>query len=183
MRTSNIDSDLIVRLRKDNHDSFQKLFERYSIPLFKFALSYLKSKEIAEGVVQEVFMKIWKNRKKLKADTSFQSYLFTIALNVIRKKFNSLARLNELKHDILNDFSSHKSNFDDNDRYQFLLDKLDELVRRMPEKRKQVFVKKKLEGKSLKEISTELAITTKTVEYHITEAMKFLKQEFEKFHI
>ncbi len=183
MRTSNIDSDLIVRLRKGNHDSFQKLFERYSIPLFKFSLSYLKAKEVAEGVVQEVFMKIWENRKNLKTDTSFQSYLFTIALNIIRKKFNSLAKQNELKNKILINFSRHKSNFNDRDDYQFFLDKLDELIQQMPEKRRQVFVKKKLEGKSLKEISTELAITTKTVEYHITEAMKFLKQRFEEYQI
>jgi RNA polymerase sigma-70 factor (ECF subfamily) len=44
-------------------------------------------------------------------------------------------------------------------------------------------LKKKIEGKSLKEIAEELNITAKTVEYHITEAMKFLKQEFEKLRI
>ncbi|MDD4189789.1 MAG: sigma-70 family RNA polymerase sigma factor, partial [Mangrovibacterium sp.] len=61
--------------------------------------------------------------------------------------------------------------------------KLNELISRMPEKRRQVFIKKKFEGKSLKEIAEELDITPKTVEYHITEAMKFLKQEFEKFRM
>ena len=53
----------------------------------------------------------------------------------------------------------------------------------MPEKRRQVFIKKKIEGKSLKEIAEELSITSKTVEYHITEAMKFLKKEFEKHQV
>jgi RNA polymerase sigma-70 factor (ECF subfamily) len=53
----------------------------------------------------------------------------------------------------------------------------------MPEKRREVFVKKKLEGKSLQEIADECSITPKTVEYHITEAMKFLKDKFGKFHL
>jgi RNA polymerase sigma-70 factor (ECF subfamily) len=53
----------------------------------------------------------------------------------------------------------------------------------MPEKRRQVFIRKKLEEKSLKEIAAELDITVKTVEYHITEAMKFLKSEFEKLQV
>lgn len=179
----NTESELIIGLKKDNHDSFQKIFERYNIPLFKFSLSYLKSKEAAEDVVQEVFITIWKNRKELKTDTSFKSYLFTIALNVIRKQFNKLAKLRECQHDILINLSIHKSDFDDNPDYQTLLNKLDEFISRMPEKRKQVFIKKKIEEKSLKEISQELLITTKTVEYHITEAMKFLKLEFEKLHI
>ncbi|WP_394697582.1 RNA polymerase sigma factor [uncultured Sunxiuqinia sp.] len=60
------------------------MFDHYSKILFQFSISYLKSKESAEEVVQEVFIKIWDNRKKLKTDTSFKSYLFTIALNSIR---------------------------------------------------------------------------------------------------
>ena len=185
MRTkkSNTESELIIGLKKNDHYSFQKIFERYSKPLFQFSLRYLKSKEAAEDVVQEVFIKIWNNRKSIKTDTSFQSYLFTIALNTIRKHFNKLSKLNKIKHDILIDFSKNKFGFDDNPDYQSLLDKLNELINRMPEKRRQVFIKKKIEEKSLKEIAKELSITTKTVEYHITEAMKFLKQEFGKLKV
>ena len=174
---------MISGLKKDNHDSFRALFELYSQPLFQFSVKYLKSAEAAEDVVQEVFTKIWKNRKELKTDTSFKSYLFTIALNSIRKQFNKLSRLNQAKHDILFDFSQNKPVFDESEDYQSLLDKLNELINQMPEKRKQVFVKKKLEEKSIKEIAHELDVTPKTVEYHITEAMKFLKKEFGKLQI
>ncbi len=182
-RRSNDEIFLIIGLKKNDHRSFQKLFELYSNPLFQFSLSYLKSKEVAEDVVQEVFLKIWKNRKKLKTTTSFQSYLFTIALNTIRKHFNKVSKQNEIKHDILKEFSNNKLEFDDQSDFQLLVDKLSELISLMPEKRKQVFMKKKFEEKSLKEISAELSITTKTVEYHITEAMKFLKNGFEKLQV
>lgn len=178
-----IESGLVKGLKKDNHDSFKELFNLYSKPLFQFSLRYLKSKEAAEDVVQEVFAKIWNKRKELKTDTSFKSYLFTIALNSIRKQFKKLTRLNELKHDILLDFSKNKLNFDYKDDYKLLIDKLDEYINKMPDKRKYVFVKKKLEEKSLKEIADELNISTKTVEYHISEAMKFLKKEFEELRI
>ena len=179
----NNEKDLISGLKKDNHDSFRALFELYSQPLFQFSVKYLKSAEAAEDVVQEVFTKIWNNRKELKTDTSFKSYLFTIALNSIRKQFNKLSRLNQAKHDILFDVSQNKPVFDESEDYQSLLDKLNELINQMPEKRKQVFVKKKLEEKSIKEIALELDVTPKTVEYHITEAMKFLKKEFGKLQI
>ncbi len=179
----NLDHELITRIKKDDHDSFQKLFERYSVPLFRFSFSYLKSKEVAEDVVQEVFMKVWNNRKSIKSNTSFQSYLFTIALNVVRKHFNKLSRNNELKHNILLDLAENKEEFDDRNGYQFLTDKLDEFIKLMPDKRREVFIKKKIEEKSLKEIAEECEITTKTVEYHITESMKFLKREFEKLQV
>ena len=178
-----IESGILKELKKGDHAAFEEIFERYSKPLFQFSLNYLKSKEAAEDIVQEVFIKIWNNRREIKTDTSFQSYLFTIALNSVRKYFNKISRLNEIRHDILIDFSRMKSEFDDRSDYQALLDKLDELIRQMPEKRREVFIKKKIEEKSLKEISEELNITTKTVEYHISEAMKFLKKEFEKLQV
>ncbi|VAW20864.1 RNA polymerase ECF-type sigma factor [hydrothermal vent metagenome] len=177
------DNKLLKKFKKGDHESFEKIFNLYSKSLFRFSLSYLGSKEAAEDVVQEVFLKIWNNRKGIKLGTSFKSYLFTITLNSIRKHFNKLSRSNELKHDILYDFSENKPGFDGHPGYQELLDKLDDLIKQMPEKRKEAFVKKKIEGKSLKEISEELGVSTKTVEYHITEAMKFLKTEFDKLRI
>jgi RNA polymerase sigma-70 factor (ECF subfamily) len=101
----------------------------------------------------------------------------------VRKYFNKLAKVNTVKHDILQSFSGNIENFNNDSNFQLLLDKLDELIEQMPEKRKQVFVKKKIEEKSLKEIAEELSITPKTVEYHITEAMKFLKNEFEQLNV
>ncbi len=183
IQRADIDSKLITGLKKDNHDSFQKLFEFYSVPLFKFAIGYLKSREITEDLVQEVFLKIWDNRRNIKTNTSFQSYLFTIALNAVRKYFNKLSQQNDYKHQIVIELSNNNYDLDKNLDYESLLDKLDEFITKMPEKRREVFIKKKYEEKSLKEIAEELSITTKTVEYHITEAMKNLKTEFEKLNL
>jgi len=177
------ETELLSELKRGNHTSFEKIFELYSKPLYRFSLNYLKSKEAAEDVVQEVFIKIWDNRKEIKRDTSFQSFLFTIALNSVRRHFNRLSRLNDIKHDILLDFAASETGFDDRPGYQELLDKLHDYIERMPEKQKEVFIRKKLEEKSIKEIAEELAITPKTVEYHITGAMKFLKAEFKKLKV
>lgn len=180
---ANIDSVLITGLKKDNHDSFQKLFEYYSVPLYKFAFGYLKSRDLTEDLVQEVFLKIWNNRKEIKIDTSFQSYLFTIALNAVRKYFNKVSQLNDYKHQVLVDLSNNQNDFDKINDYESLLNKLDEFISQMPEKRREVFVKKKIEQKSIREIADELSISVKTVEYHITEAMKYLKIEFGKHNL
>ncbi|MGV8134924.1 MAG: RNA polymerase sigma factor [Mangrovibacterium sp.] len=177
-----LESGILKELKKGDHAAFERVFEHYSKQLYLFSFSYLKSKDTAEDIVQEVFLKIWNNRASIKTDTSFQSYLFTIALNAVRQHFNKLSGLNEIKHDILISFSNQKQEFDNRDDYQALLDRLDTLIGQMPEKRRVVFIKKKIEGKSMKEISEELDIAVKTVEFHISEAMRFLKGEFEKSH-
>ncbi len=178
-----IEPKILKELKKGNHTAFEEVFNHFSKQLFQFSLKYLKSEQAAEDIVQEVFLKIWNNRESIKTDTSFQSYLFTITLNAVRQHFNKLTRINELKHDILFDFSESKPGFDDRSDYQMLLDKLDELINQMPEKRRTVFIKKKIEEKTMKEIADELNISVKTVEFHISEAMKFLKTEFEKFQV
>ena len=182
-REINIETALLKGLKRSDHECFQNLFAKYSQPLYRFSLSYLKSTDAAEDVVQEVFMKIWRKRKEIDTTKSFQSYLFTIALNVIRKQFNKLSESNRLKHDLLISFAENKESFDEKDDFREMVDKLAEMIQQMPEKRREIFRMKKLEGKSQKEIAEKFNITTKTVEYHITEAMKFLKQEFDKFRV
>jgi len=176
----NIETALLKGLKRSDHECFQNLFAKYSQPLYRFSLSYLKSTQAAEDVVQEVFLKIWRKRKEIDTTKSFQSYLFTIALNVIRKQFNKLSASNQLKHDLLISFAENKDTFEEKDDFSEMVNKLEELIQQMPERRRKIFRMKKLEGKSQKEIAEKFDITPKTVEYHITEAMKFLKNEFDK---
>ena len=182
MSTKNLNSDpaLLKGLKKGDHACVRQLFGQYSQPLFRFSFSYLKSKEAAEDVVQETFIKIWNKRKDIDTKKSFQSYLFTIALNTVRKQFNKLAEENQVKHDVLASISGNPEKMDDQDNFEELLDQLAALISEMPEKRRMIFERKKLQGKSQKEIAEEFHISVKTVEYHITEGMKFLKEEFEK---
>ena len=176
----NIETALLKGLKRSDHECFQNLFAKYSQPLYRFSLSYLKSTQAAEDVVQEVFLKIWQKRKDIDTGKSFQSYLFAIALNVIRKQFNKLSASNQLKHDLLISFAENKDTFEEKDDFSEMVNKLEELIQQMPERRRKIFRMKKLEGKSQKEIAEKFDITPKTVEYHITEAMKFLKNEFDK---
>jgi len=85
------DQQLVQLLQKGNVAAFDSLFEVYSQRLFGFAFKYFKNETDAEELVQEVFVKVWENRQTLKSELSFRSYLFTIALNQIRKHFNKKA--------------------------------------------------------------------------------------------
>jgi RNA polymerase sigma-70 factor (ECF subfamily) len=185
LKTTNLQTEqkLIALLQKGSMAAFEGLFEQYSQKLYRFSFSYLKSESEAEDVVQEVFLKIWENRSSLKTETSFQSYLFTIAFNSIRKSFNKKARQNQFHADLLDFLSVDNLSLETHPDYEALLSKLELLIDQMPERRKEIFLKRKKEGMSVRNIAETMNISPKTVENQITEAMNYLKKEFGKDQI
>jgi DNA-directed RNA polymerase specialized sigma24 family protein len=90
------DEDLLNGIIKGNILSYNELFKKFNKKVYWYAFSYLKNKEDAEGIVQEVFMTLWRKRADLKKQDKIDSYLFTVTFNAIRKRFRKLSR--EKKH-------------------------------------------------------------------------------------
>lgn len=172
------ESLLVHNLAKGNLLAFNTLYKEYSGRLYRFALGYLKSKDEAEELVQEVFTIIWEKRKDLKKELSFKSFLFTIAFNIIRKHFRTKAYLTDyLKTEMGDDLdmqTSQKITYDS--LYRFIT----ELVNQLPPKRKEIFIKSRFNGLTIKEISEEMQISHKTVENQLTDALKFLRTNLNK---
>ena len=175
-----IDPALLNLLKNGDHRAFEQLFERYAQKVFVFSLTYLKDENEAQEVVQEVFLKIWLNRTNLKTDTSFQSYLFTIAFNLIRKSFNRKARNDQYMLEVIDTLDAGQDVVDYETNYGLITEKLEQFIGKMPEKRKKIFILRKKQGRSVREIAEEMGISVKTVENQITEAMKYLKTRFEE---
>src|SRR5690606_18510329 len=100
LNTNTSDSILVEKLRKGDIEAFDVVFEKYGKRLFGFAMKYLKSKEETEELVQDVFLKIWENRKTLKKDSSLKSYLFTITYHDICKSFRKKQLHKKLKEEM-----------------------------------------------------------------------------------
>ena len=147
--------------------------------LYRFAFGYLKSEAEAEELVQEVFTIIWEKRADLKEELSFKSFLFTIAFNIIRKHFRTKAYLSEYfkTENDMDMQTSQKITYDS--LYQYIT----ELVNQLPERRKEIFIKSRFEGLSIKEIAEELKISHKTVENQLTDALKFIRTNLNRENI
>lgn len=172
------ESLLVRNLSKGNLLAFNTLYKEYSGRLYRFALGYLKSEAETEELVQEVFTIIWEKRSDLKEELSFKSFLFTIAFNIIRKHFRTKVYLSEYfkkrTSDDLDIQTSQKITYDS--LYQYI----NELVNQLPERRKEIFIKSRLEDLSIKEISEKLKISHKTVENQLTKALKFIRTNLNK---
>ena len=173
-KTLENESQLVKRLSKGNLLAFNILYKEYSGRLYRFALGYLKAETEAEELVQEVFMIIWEKRADLKHELSFKSFLFTIAFNIIRKHFRTKAyQAKFFKSTISAEMEIQTSQAPTYDSLIFTF--INELVNKLPERRKAIFIKSRFEGLRIKEIAEELKISTKTVENQLTDALKFIR--------
>ena len=167
---------IVKELSKDHESSLEELFNYYYPRLYGFSKSFLKLEQGIDDILQEVFIRIWQNRKNIKDPATFSSYIFTIARNLLLNELRSRLNHRNLKDEVRKlSIAPEYAGFDDV-QYRDLNSRVCELVGELPDRQKEIFVLSRTEGLSHKEIAHKLQITTKTVEYHISLAIKYIKQ-------
>ena len=170
------DYQLMESLRNGDLEAFDLVYKKYGDRLFGFALSYLKSKEETEELVQDVFLKIWENRKNLKKESSLKSYLFTIAYHNMCRLFRN-RKIHEKYRE--NNCVTYVRTINPEEQYEYkaALEQVDQLIGKMPENQRVIFNKSRREGKSTKEIAVEMNLSPGTVDNHISLALKYLRKQ------
>lgn len=167
---------LIENLIGGDAFSFDKTFRQYNNKVYAFSLRNLKNREDAEGVVQEVFVNLWKDRAKLKDVKNLEYWIFGVCFNVIRKHFRKMLR--EKQH--LRKFAEINSSDDHSTvneaEYQDLPEKAETIIEKLPHRQKSVFLLSKKDGLSNAEIAEQLNISKKPVENDLTSAKSFIKK-------
>jgi RNA polymerase sigma-70 factor (family 1) len=177
---NHIDYLAVKDLKNGDLRAFDDLFGKYSPRLYKFSLKYLKSVEEAEEIVQEVFMYIWDKREGLRPESSFNSYIFTIAYNIIKKYFIKKARENAYKDELIYSLLQEENKLDQVIDYKLLLEKVEKLIEALPKRRKEIFIKRKYEGLTINKIAADMDISPNTVENQLASAQKTLLAELKK---
>lgn len=180
MNSLTTDIELVNKLQAGDSAAFDTIYKKYSEKLYAFGLKYLRSTEEAEELVQSVFLKVWENRKSLKKELSFKSYLFTIAYNDICKFFRKQNYQKQFITETLYENSQSSPTTEDGINFQSLLQRVEKIIDTLPEKQKLVFRKSRQEGLTTKEIADELRLSPGTVDNYISEALKLLRSEIKK---
>ena len=175
MQEENSENNLMQRLIVGDASAFDIIFEKYNKKVYFFSISNLKNREDAEGVVQEVFYSLWKERTKLKVVKSLDAWIFTISFNIIRKHFRKLARERKLLKNLSEITSSYDTSSATEVEYSDLLEKAKKIIDNLPLRQKTIYNLSKRDGLSNTEISSKLNIANKTVENYLTRAKATLK--------
>lgn len=177
------EKDIILRLKNGDHDAFAWIYNKYWSQVYEFCRLYITSPEDAKEIIQQVFVKVWEARYLIKENENFKGFLFIITRNLIfnqsKKSFNE----NFYKLSVLNAFSTEQEGYDMEEEIvaSQLKEFIDELINMLPPRQKEVFLLSRESHLSYKEISLRLCISEKTVEHHITKAMRFIKVNLKLF--
>lgn len=167
---------MIIDLKSGSQQAFNLLFHLYERRLFAFSFKLLNSREDAEEVVQEVFFKIWKNKRLLNEDLSFKAFMFTIAKNHIYNLMSKRVSETCCKKYFTETTSHQVSTTEDALNFNEVNTIIQAKVNTLSAQRKKVFVMSRFEGVSNREIAVKLGISLSTVENHLNKALKALKQ-------
>ncbi len=173
---NHIEQRLVVRLRKGESRAFDEIFNLYSRRIYHFAYSFLKNKQDSEGIVQEVFLRVWKNRKNIDEYYSLKAFLFTISYNLIIDKFRERVKDIKYREFLKKNAINFEFETDKKIEYSDLNELYTNAVEHLPKRRKIIYKMHRVEGLSYREIAKKLHISIKTVENQMTSALKFIRE-------
>ncbi|GGE96100.1 RNA polymerase sigma factor [Flavobacterium limi] len=170
---------LIESLRNGDERAYTFLIDNYHHKLCVYANSLVKNIYSAEDIVQNVFIKVWEQRIRLKSDHSIKSFLYKLVYNEfidLYRKNQSLFSLEKTYYDALNSVVLE----DDSESFQRVLKVVNKEIESLPPKCKEVFILSKKEGLTNIEIAEHLDVSIKTVEAQITKAFSILRSSLEE---
>ena len=177
------DEELMQEIKADNMFAFDVLYKKYCKRVYKFGHSILKSPEDSENLMQDVFLSLWENRHKVEKDSSIKSYIFTIvynsAISVIRKKAKESQFVEYLKS--IQEINIEPVNVEL--EYNELTKKLDEIVKALPQRQKEVYQMHKVDGLKYSEIAERLHISVNTIENHMSRALKTIREKLGNYSL
>jgi len=177
-------TQLNIRLKEGNPAAYEELFKQTFPRMLGYCRLFIHDQGQANDLVQECFIKFWEKRTSINTSQPVENLLFVMlrnrCLNYLRdQKIHALEKNlfpigeNELQHLFQLDFIGKEETILE----EQLIVAIRESVDKLPEKRKIVFTKAKIDGKKNKEVADELGISVKAVEKHLHQAKEQIRKE------
>lgn len=172
---NNNEQNWIDNIQQGDEEAFERLFKTFFYDLCRFAWRYVKSKAVAEELVQEVFADIWDNRKEWSPTRSLKLYLYQSVKH---------QALDYLKHEKVRDEydplwmdkrENPTINFQDSRRTQQLREAISKEIEALPSRSKMTYKLHRHDGLTYEEIAGVMDISVKTVESQMTRTLKRLR--------
>ncbi|UCS95290.1 RNA polymerase sigma-70 factor [Echinicola marina] len=171
------DSKLLLRLKQGDNTAFQLIFDRYWKRLYAYAYSVYRDEGVCEDCVQEIFISLWQNNNNTTI-LHLESYLFKAI------KYKLSAHIKKLRFDFVHEETLKNLGNQESERTNMEYLELEEAItaniNQLPGKCHEVFVLSRLKNKTNSEIAQELNISKRTVESHISNALKLLRNRLQE---
>lgn len=181
MRVDVLPEDILLkRIAQDDEKAFRVIFDRYKHRFYGAALKMTRSPDLAEEIVQEVFLTLWLRRTALTEVKNPAAYLLAIAYNSISTQFKKIAREKRVKERVSERMAvsecSTETIIEEKESRQLL----QHIIGQLPSQQQLIYRLSKQDSLNRNEIAEQLQISPNTVKNHLLKAMKYIKAHFKE---
>ncbi len=171
-----VSREMVDRARDGDDEAFGIIVETYRDRLFGLALGIVRNRDTAEDVVQEAFIKAYKNLKRFRGDASIYTWLYRIAVNTAHNHLRKAKRAAEVDFDDVAPFIEARGlNPAESAANVELGEAIDGAVRQLPPRQQEVFILHYFEQMTHREIAETLGVTEGAVKANFFHAVQKLK--------
>lgn len=174
------EQQLLVKLRDGDAVAFQHIYTIYAPRLTGKLMQLLRSEELAEDVLQDIFVKIWEIRTTIDLEQNFAAFLYKMAANRSKNVFRRNLYDELMRNQIGQDTGYNPIEDAMNESEAKAL--LDAALNKLTPRQREVYTLHKLEGRSYQEISERLKISSSAINHHLQEAGKKLRMALKNHH-
>jgi len=170
-----LEAELVTLLMASHEPALAELFRRYEVRLYTYVSRFSKNPELAEEILQDVFVSLWEYRQTINPAMPLGALLYKIAknkiLNAVRQETRivQLHKTYSLSMEVSRDLTEEKVFQND---YQRLIDTA---IANLPRQRRSIFRMNHQEGKTYDEIAATLGISRNTVRNQMTKSLKYIR--------
>lgn len=169
--------DLLSALKNDDELAFEQIFLNSKEKVLHYFIKKTGCATRAEDLLQNTFLRLWRYRASLNEEYLLDQHLFNIARTVFIDYTRSQNKLKKVEALVKREVAAMREEV----KSELDKEKLEQILKEMPELRRKAFVMHKVEGYSYKEIAEQLSLNTKTVDNHISRALKQIRKAFTSF--
>lgn len=166
------DTEIKRRIRQGDKSEFESLFRSSYISLVRFAKTIVKDHDTAEEIVQDLFFRIWKDREKIKINTSLNGYLFRSVHNSCLHWIEHTRVVEKHAHETIYRQEDSPANPGEIIQFKELQAKIADILDKLPDRCGKIFYMNRFEGLKYSEIAGRLSVSVKTVEADMGKALK-----------
>lgn len=172
------EEELLQQLYAGSQQAFTQIYNLYWDKLYFLAHKHTKSAEASEELVQEVFLNIWRKKDSILIE-NLPAYLASMTRYEVYRYLAKQKRQTLAKPQMIEEKQLSINQADHID-HKILLEIIEKLSHRLPEKCRLVFIHNKLLDKPLDVVAAEMSISAKTAEAHLTKALKLIRGNIRK---
>lgn len=174
---------LLTELKNGSFHAFERLYNMYSGKLYNFIMRISSGNQyMAEEVVQSAFIRVWEVRERVEPESSFISFLCTIAKNLLMNMYQRQTVEYVYNEYLKNTGVDRDSQTEESIDLRFLNEYIDSLAEELPTQRKKIFILSKRQNYTNKEIAEMMGISESTVATQLSLAVKFMREQLMKHY-